>query len=107
MELKYDHIQAEKLIEEIKTARVVTKNEFPKDMVRLNSKVTIRNTIARQNHEYTLVLPEKVDHKNDKVSILAPLGSGLLGFCKGDTITLPSARGTRFYTIIEVSNPVD
>jgi regulator of nucleoside diphosphate kinase len=107
MDLNYDRVQAEKLIEEVKTARVVNNTEFPKDMIGLNSKVMIRNTIARQNQEFTLVLPGKVDHKNDKVSILSPLGAALLGFSKGDTITLPSARGKRFYTIVEVTNPVD
>ena len=107
MDLNYDRVQAEKLTEEVKAARVVNKTEFPKDMIGLNSKVTIRNTIARQNQEYTLVLPEEVDHKNDKVSVLAPLGAALLGFSKGDTITLPSAAGKRFYTIIGVTNPVD
>ncbi len=107
MDLNYDRVQAEKLIEEVKTARVVNNTEFPKDMIGLNSKVMIRNTIARQNQEFTLVLPGKVDHKNDKVSILSPLGAALLGFSKGDTITLPSARGKRFYTIVEVTNPGD
>jgi regulator of nucleoside diphosphate kinase len=107
MDLNYDRVQAEKLTEEVKTARVVNKTEFPKDMIGLNSKVTIRNSTTRQNQEYTLVLPGKVNHKNDKVSVLAPLGAALFGVCKGDTIALPSAAGKRFYTIIAVTNPVE
>ena len=106
-ELKYDRQLTNKLKEEVKEPRIVNKNEFPRDMVRLNSKVTLRNTIARQNYEYTLVLPENPETNNDILSVLAPLGGALLGASKGDTITMPSPRGKRIYTIVEVVNPID
>ncbi len=107
MDLKYDRVQAEQLVEEIKDARIVNNSEFPKDVVRLNSKVVIRNTVARQNYGYRIVLPNEADHKNEKVSVLAPMGSALLGVAKGDTVSLPSARGKQHFIVLEVSNPID
>ena len=76
-------------------------------MVRLNSKVVIRNTIARQNYNYTMVLHDKPDQKSEKVSVLAPIGIALFRAKKGDTIFLPSARGNHHYIITEVVTQVD
>ncbi len=70
-------------------------------MVGLNSRVTIRNTVIRQNQEFTLVLPDRVNRRFDRLSVLDQLGSALLGFRKGDTVTLLTARGKRHYTILE------
>lgn len=107
MDLNYDRVQAEKLLEDIKTAEVVPGAEHSRDMIRLNSSVTVRNTIAHQNQEYTLVLPGQVDHQNHRLSILSPLGSALLGKSKGETVKLHSARGTKLFTVLAVTNPVD
>ena len=106
-ELQYDRIKAEQLIEELENANVVNNTAVPNDVVRLNSKVVVRNTLARQNYEYTIVLPGDTDIRSEKVSVLAPIGSALLGVRKGDTVTLPSPKGKRHYTVLEVTNPVD
>lgn len=107
MELKYDKTKSQQFLEEIGNARIVANSEFPNDVVRLNSKVVVRNTIARQNYNYTVVLPDKADQKSEKVSILAPMGIALFGAKKGDTISLPSARGKNHYIILEVTTQVD
>ncbi len=107
MELKYDKARSQQFLEEIGNAKILANSEFPNDVVRLNSKVVIRNTIARQNYNYTLVLPDKADQKSEKVSILAPMGIALFGAKKGDTISLPSARGKHHYIIMEVVTQVD
>lgn len=107
IELKYDRIMAGQLIEKIGQADKLNKNDFPQDVIRLNSRVKLRDTIARLNYEYTLVIPDDVDHRNDKVSILAPIGYALFGYRKGDTVTLQSSIGKKHYLIQEVVNPVD
>lgn len=106
-ELQYDRLKARQLIEELNKAKVVNSSEVPGDVIRLYSKVVVRNTIARQNYHYMLVLPNETDLKQEKISILSPIGGALLGAVKGDTISLPSPRGQRFFTVLEVTNPVD
>ncbi|HRO71768.1 MAG TPA: GreA/GreB family elongation factor [Chitinophagaceae bacterium] len=107
MELKYDQAKAQEFMEDIRDAEVINPSEFPSDKVRLNSKVTVRNTLARQNYTYTVVLPDKADQKHEMISILAPMGMALFGAKKGDTISLDSSKGRRHFTIQEVTNPVD
>jgi regulator of nucleoside diphosphate kinase len=107
IELQYERIQAGRLLQEMERAVQLGKSDFPGDVIRLNSKVILRDTMARQNYEYKLVLPGEADQRNDKVSVLAPVGNALFGFRKGDTVTLESARGKRYFTIMEVINPAD
>lgn len=107
MELKYDQAKAQEFMEDIRDAEVINSSEFPSDRVRLNSKVIVRNTLARQNYAYTVVLPDKADQKHEMISILAPMGMALFGAKKGDTISLDSSKGKRHFTIQEVTNPVD
>ena len=107
MELKYDQAKAQEFMEDIRDAEVINSSEFPSDRVRLNSKVIVRNTLARQNYAYTVVLPDKADQKHEMISILAPMGMALFGAKKGETISLDSSKGRRHFTIQEVTNPVD
>lgn len=107
MDLKYDQAKAREFMEEIDGAQVVNASEFPADVIRLNSKVTVRNTVARQNYTYSIVLPDKADQKNEMISVLAPMGVALFGAKKGETISLDSTKGKRHFTILEVTNPVD
>jgi regulator of nucleoside diphosphate kinase len=106
-ELEYDRTRTVQLIEEFGKARVINNTDFPSDVVRLNSNVVIRNTLARQNYKYTIVLPGNVDFRSEKVSVLGTIGFSLLGSRKGDTITIASPKGKRHFTILEVTNPVD
>lgn len=106
-ELQYDRARAQQLKEELGKAAVVSPSEIPADMIRLYSRVVVRNTIAKQNNLYTLVLPNETDLRQEKISILSPMGIALLGAAKGETISLPSPRGQRFYTILEVTSPVE
>ncbi len=100
-DLKYDRLRAEKLLGELNAAQVLSNSEVPNDVVGLNSRVRIRNTVIRQNQEFVLVLPDRVDRRFDRLSVLDPLGSALLGHRKGDTVTLLTARGKRYYAILE------
>lgn len=74
-----------KLKNELKTARIFPKGELPKDIVRLNSVVEIKSdnrTIAVQ-----LVLPQHASSKENKISILTPMGTALFGYAIGDSVT--------------------
>jgi len=75
-----------KLNEELKDARIVSKDKIPEDVIRLNSLVTIETPYAVER-TYQIVTPEKGDIRKDKISVLAPMGLALFGYAKGDNIT--------------------
>jgi regulator of nucleoside diphosphate kinase len=75
----------EALMAEMERATVVPPNEVPPDVVTMNS--TVRFTDDSQGREFslTLVYPQEAAQP-DTVSVLAPVGSALLGLSTGQTI---------------------
>ncbi len=82
----FDRKNSEDLKAELKKAKIVDKDKFPLDVVRLNSKVTIKAEDKNELMELTLVTPDKANIKEKKISILAPIGTALLGFRRGHKI---------------------
>ncbi|CDG83462.1 nucleoside diphosphate kinase regulator [Janthinobacterium agaricidamnosum] len=80
------------LLAELSRADVVEPQEVPPTLVTMNS--TVRFTMEN-NEEFclTLVYPKDVDGKADRVSVLAPVGSALLGLSIGDSIAWPGPGG--------------
>lgn len=60
--------------------------EIPRDVITMNSRVSITDTTTGEKMTYTLVFPSAANITNNKLSILAPLGIALLGYRKGDII---------------------
>ena len=78
----YDRRNSEELSAELKKARLVGIDEFPHDVVRLNSTVKIKTEGKNEIMELILVTPDKADIRERKISIMAPIGMALIGFRK-------------------------
>ncbi|AKS41138.1 nucleoside diphosphate kinase regulator [Wenzhouxiangella marina] len=84
---------ADELEEELSRARVVEPRDLPPGRVSMNSTVKFSIDSTRQDFELTLVYPKDVDPGGTTVSILAPVGSALLGLSVGDEIEWPKPGG--------------
>ena len=93
-----------KLYEELKKAQIVDAENFPGDIVRLNSTVVIKDLKTKRDMTLTIVLPQKADIKQKKVSVLAPIGTALIGFRKGQTVSWQVPSGKKDFMIMEVRN---
>ena len=93
-----------KLYAEIKKAQVVEVENFPEDVVRLDSIVVIKDLQTKRDMTITIVLPQKADIKQKKVSVLAPIGTALIGFRKGQQVSWDVPSGTKEFKIMEVDN---
>ncbi|WP_179344998.1 GreA/GreB family elongation factor [Winogradskyella ursingii] len=93
------------LSEELKTAYIVDDEEMPKDVIRFNSTVTVtfNNGIEKT---IQLVTPIDKDVKNNKISVLTPMGSALIGYSKEDSIIWNFPNGTQQITIKGVEQQV-
>jgi regulator of nucleoside diphosphate kinase len=92
------------LVAELKKAKVVDKAHFPQDVVRLNSKVKIAEENKDSIRELTLVTPDKADIREGKISVMAPVGTALIGFRRGQKIAWQVPAGKKAFTIIDVVN---
>nr|WP_040555342.1 nucleoside diphosphate kinase regulator [Rheinheimera sp. A13L] len=81
------------LEQELERGAVVEPEEMPKDVVTMNSTVRLRLLKTGEEPCLTLVYPKDLDAAGDKVSVLAPVGSALLGLREGDEIHWPMPDG--------------
>jgi len=100
----FDRRNAEGLQAELKKAKLVNKNDFPLDVVRLNSRVTIKADDKEEIMEFKLVTPDKANIKENRISVMAPVGTALIGFRKGQRVKWQVPAGKRTFTILEVIN---
>ena len=99
-----DRRNAEDLFAELKKAKLVSKDEFPADVVRLNSTVRIKPEDKDYVMELTIVTPDKADSKERKISIMSPVGTALIGFRQGRNVKWQVPSGKKTFTILEVNN---
>lgn len=84
---------AEGLRSELDRANIVEPEEMPPGVVTMNSRVRFADEESGKEFERTLCYPEEATGGEDKVSILAPLGSALLGLSVGQRIDWPVPGG--------------
>ena len=94
--------ELEDLAREIERGTEVRPQEIPPDVVTMNSTVRVTDLEAGSTHTYTIVFPADADYEKGKISILAPLGTALLGFRVGDTVDWNMPRGVRRLRIDEI-----
>ena len=70
---------------ELDRANVVEPEELPEDVITINSTARFIDDCTNDQYEITLVYPDKADGVS-KISVLAPVGSALLGMSAGQSI---------------------
>lgn len=84
---------AEALLGELARAEVVDDAELPAGVVGMHSRVACVDDNSGERHELTLVFPQEADAGAGRVSILAPVGSALLGLSVGQSIDWSTPQG--------------
>ena len=68
---------------ELDRAHVVTPAEIPGDVITMNSKARLRELLTDDVMTYTLVFPDLADYEFRRISVLAPIGTAMLGHREG------------------------
>jgi regulator of nucleoside diphosphate kinase len=87
---------------ELERARIVSTYELPNDVVTMNSKVVMRDLETDEQETFVLVFPEEADIAEGRLSILAPIGTAILGERIGEEIRWRVPDGWRRLRIEEV-----
>lgn len=85
----------EELEQELLKADVVPPSGIPPDVITMNSRVCLRDMETEKDLVYTLVFPEDADLEAGKISVLAPIGTAMIGYRVGDTIKWQVPAGPR------------
>lgn len=80
---------------ELEQAVVVKSEQVPATVVTMNSEVEVVDVDTEERRSLTLVFPSMAGIEAGRVSVLAPLGTALLGRCEGTRVAWQTPRGTR------------
>jgi regulator of nucleoside diphosphate kinase len=102
-----DVAAAEALAEELDRAEVVPAERIAGNVVTMNSHVVFEDPQTAERRDVWLVYPHGSDVERGRISVLAPVGSALLGLTVGQTIDwpLPGGHAKRLRVVEVVYQP--
>ncbi|HYP90051.1 MAG TPA: nucleoside diphosphate kinase regulator [Polyangiaceae bacterium] len=80
---------------ELAEAIVVEPQEVPPTVVTMNSEVEVVDLETDERRSLTVVFPSMAGVEMGRVSVLAPLGTALIGCCEGALVAWQTPRGRR------------
>lgn len=97
---------SEMLMAEIARAKSCPRGKVPADVVTMMSFVEVVDESTGARRHIQLVYPRDADAEANRISILTPIGAGLIGLRSGQTISWPNRAGSlRSLKIVDVFQP--
>jgi regulator of nucleoside diphosphate kinase len=87
---------------ELRRARIVTPEEVPSDVITINTRAELLDLETGERMEFTRVLPADANINDGKISVLAPLGTAMLGYRVGDEFVWHVPHGLRRLKVIKL-----
>jgi transcription elongation factor GreA len=99
------HLEAKiaQLEDLLANARLLDENNVDTSRVSILSKVTIKNKKNGASFTYTLVSEEEADLKAGKISTMSPIGNGLLGKKKGESVIIKTPSGEVEFEVTNIT----
>jgi regulator of nucleoside diphosphate kinase len=90
------------LEEELRRAVIVEPKEIPGDVITMNSRADLIDLDTRETVTFTLVFPRDANVEEETISVLAPIGAGMLGYRIGDEFEWTVPDGVRHMKVTNV-----
>jgi len=87
---------------ELNRARIVAPEEVPPDVITINTRAEFLDLETGERMEFTVVLPIDANINDGKISVLAPLGTAMLGYRIGDEFVWHVPHGLRRLKVIKL-----
>jgi regulator of nucleoside diphosphate kinase len=78
--------EAEKLMNELNSAKIVSPEAIPSNVVTMNSVVKISFLNNNRQVQFQIVYPDQANVKENKISIFSPIATALIGYQVNDEI---------------------
>ncbi|HET9532199.1 MAG TPA: nucleoside diphosphate kinase regulator [Blastocatellia bacterium] len=92
----------DRLQDELERAEVVAPNDIPRDVVTMRSTVRLKDLDSDKEMVYSLVFPSEADIDEGKISVLAPVGTAMIGHKVGNVIEWEVPSGLRRLKVEEI-----
>ena len=87
---------------ELDRAEIVDPKRIPANVITMRSKVRLKDLVSGEARVYSLVFPTEANFSEGKISVLAPIGTAILGYKSGDSIEWPVPSGVRKLKVDEI-----
>ena len=87
---------------ELKRGQIVEAEDLPRDVITMNSRAELVDLETEERMQFTLVLPRDANIDEGKISVLAPLGTAMLGYRVGDEFQWHVPHGIRRLRVTDV-----
>lgn len=90
------------LEKELSRAVVLPGNQIPADVITMNTTAILTDLDSGEEMTATLVYPQDADINSDRISVLAPIGTAMIGFRVGDTFEWPVPDGVSTMKVTKI-----
>ena len=87
---------------ELERAEIVAPEHTPPDVITMNSRAELVDLDSAEHMQLTVVLPRDANIDHGKISVLAPLGTAMLGQRVGDEFEWPVPYGRRRLKVLAI-----
>ena len=98
-----NELKIAELENKLRYAKIIDESEIDTKTVQVGNKVKVLDVEYNEEMEYTIVGSTEVDLSQNKISNESPIGAGLLGAKKNQTVEIDVPAGTIKYKIISIS----
>lgn len=91
-----------RLEEELGRAELVNPKDIPENVITMRSKVRLKDLKSGKTVMYSLVFPSAANSNDGNISVLAPIGTALLGYRSGDVVESQVPSGLRRLKVKEI-----
>lgn len=91
------------LEDKLSRAQIIDDANIAKDEVRIGATVKLKDLGSGKELQYTFVSEVEADFSQGKISVASPVGRGLLGHKKNETVEIKAPAGTLKYKILKIS----
>lgn len=87
---------------EMNRSKCISDHNVPRDVITMHSTARLIDLDTGEEFIYTLVFPHEADIEQGKISVLAPIGTAMLGYREGAVFEWPVPDGMRRMQIKDV-----
>ncbi len=95
--------KANMMRDRIARAYVIEAGSLPKDTVVFGTRVTVLDLDMNEEETFDLVGPGQENADTNRILTGSPIGQGLLGKKKGETVEIPVPRGTIRFKVLKIA----
>ena len=85
--------------------RIIEDQNIPSDKIYIGAIVKLLDLDTDEEMTYQMVSPEEANYDENKLSITAPIGKGLLGHSAGEELKIKVPAGVLKYKVLKISRP--